>query len=117
MADDPRTTGPFSIDDDAGDSGGPALIVRSGSLAGVVHQLQKPEVTVGRSPSCDIFLDDITVSRDHARLTLADGTVKLIDLDSLNGTYVNRRRIEDPEPLRHGDELQIGKFRLAFISG
>jgi pSer/pThr/pTyr-binding forkhead associated (FHA) protein len=91
--------------------------VRSGSLEGVVHQLKEPEVTVGRSPSCDIFLDDITVSRNHARLTLAGGAVKLIDLDSLNGTYVNRRRIEDPEPLSHGDELQIGKFRLAFISG
>lgn len=117
MVDDARTTGPFSIDDDAGDSTGPALVVRSGSLAGVVHQLEAPEVTVGRSPSCDIFLDDITVSRNHARLTLADGAVKLVDLDSLNGTYVNRRRIEDSETLSHGDELQIGKFRLAFISG
>jgi pSer/pThr/pTyr-binding forkhead associated (FHA) protein len=117
VADDPRTTGPFSIDDDAGDAGGPALIVRSGSLTGVVHQLEEPDVTVGRSPTCDIFLDDITVSRNHARLTLADGVVTLEDLDSLNGTYVNRRRIVEPETLSHGDELQIGKFRLAFISG
>ena len=115
MADDSRTTGPFSIDD-AGDAEGPALVVRSGSLSGVVHQLG-PEVIVGRSPDSDIFLDDITVSRHHARLRAADGGVTLTDLDSLNGTYVNRRRIEEPESLQHGDELQIGKFRLAFISG
>ena len=117
MADDPRTTGPFSLDDAAGDGGRPALIVRSGSLAGVVHPLESPEVSIGRSPSSDIFLDDITVSRDHAVLALAEGGVTLRDLDSLNGTYVNRRRIESAEPLQHGDELQIGKFRLAFIAG
>lgn len=114
MADDQGTTGPFSIDD-AGDVGGAALVVRSGSLSGVIHQL-RAEVIVGRSPDCDIFLDDITVSRHHARITSADGRVTLTDLDSLNGTYVNRRRIEERESLRHGDELQIGKFRLAFIS-
>jgi pSer/pThr/pTyr-binding forkhead associated (FHA) protein len=117
VAEDSGTTGPFSLDDEGEGGAGPALVVRSGSLAGVVHQLQKAQVTIGRSPSCDIFLDDVTVSRNHAELSVADGVVELSDMDSLNGTYVNRRRIEEPEILKNGDELQIGKFRLAFISG
>lgn len=116
MADDPGTTGPFSLDDESGRGANPALVVRSGSLAGVVHQLGAPEVSIGRSPGCDIFLDDVTVSRNHARLSYGDGVVTIADLSSLNGTYVNRRRIEEPEELTHGDELQIGKFRLSFIS-
>ena len=70
---------------------------------------------VGRSPAADVFLDDVTVSRDHAQLVATTEGVVLRDLGSLNGTYVNRRRIEDDELLHDGDELQIGKFRLTYI--
>jgi len=71
-------------------------------------------VTLGRDPKCDIFLDDVTVSRKHAEVTVGD-EVTLADLGSLNGTYVNRRRIDTAEALLDGDEIQIGKFRLVFI--
>lgn len=117
------TTGPFSIGDgdhDAPNLGGaiegPALAVRAGGgLSGQVFRLAGDQITIGRDASCDIFLDDVTVSRKHATVTLTSGTV-LEDLGSLNGTYVNRRRIDDPEILADGDEVQIGKFRLAFIA-
>jgi hypothetical protein len=118
-------TGGFSLDEEeasgwaAAGVGGPALAVRSGGgLAGQLFPLDGARLTVGRSPSSDIFLDDVTVSRNHAVLSRgSDGIILLEDLGSLNGTYVNRRRIEAPERLEDGDELQIGKFRLAFIGG
>ena len=69
------------------------------------------------SPRADVFLDDVTVSRNHAVITRPDAGTALRDLGSLNGTYVNRRRIEDEELLEDGDELQIGKFRLTFLAG
>mgnify|MGYP000972670911 CR=1 FL=1 len=75
--------------------------------------LKPGRTTVGRSPDCDIFLDDVTVSRSHAIVT-RDGTRFLLeDRGSLNGTFLNRRRIEIGE-LEDGDELQIGKYRLTF---
>ena len=96
---------------------GPALVVRSGGgRAGEHFSLQEESVTVGRSPDCDIFLDDVTVSRKHAELLQEDGRFTIRDLGSLNGTYVNRRRI-DSSPLSDGDELQIGKYRLTFLVG
>jgi pSer/pThr/pTyr-binding forkhead associated (FHA) protein len=114
---DPGTTGPFSLEEGL-EVEGPSLVVRSGSLEGVAFPLEGDNVTVGRSPSCEIFLNDVTVSRNHARITIAPGTgVRLRDLGSLNGTYVNRRRIEEEEVLEHGDELQIGKFRLVYFAG
>jgi pSer/pThr/pTyr-binding forkhead associated (FHA) protein len=92
--------------------------VRSGGgLSGQLFPLDIDRLTVGRSPSSDIFLDDVTVSRNHAVLSRGSDGVVLEDLGSLNGTYVNRRRIEARERLEDGDELQIGKFRLAFIAG
>ncbi len=120
-----ETTGPFAIGDadlEAGGVGGavvegPALAVRSGGgISGEIFRLAGERVTVGRDPHSDIFLDDVTVSRDHAVVLVAGGVVTLQDLGSLNGTYVNRRRIDTPEQLADGDELQIGKFRLAFIA-
>ena len=73
--------------------------------------------TVGRHPDRDIFLDDITVSRRHAEfLHGADGLYSVRDVGSLNGTYVNRERA-DTAVLHHGDEVQIGKFKLVFFSG
>ena len=72
-------------------------------------------VTIGRRPVSDIFLDDVTVSRDHAILVRRGSEYYLDDCGSLNGTYVNRRRIESHR-LTHGDELQVGKYKLAFLS-
>jgi hypothetical protein len=96
---------------------GPALVVRSGGgRAGEHFSPQGERTTIGRSPDCDIFLDDVTVSRKHAELLQEDGRFTINDLGSLNGTYVNRRRIES-SPLSDGDELQIGKYRLTFLMG
>lgn len=94
------------------DSG--VLIVRSGSQAGATFTLRDPLTRLGRHPDSEIILDDITVSRRHADVErTADGYVAR-DAGSLNGTYVNQQRI-DEAPLRQGDELQVGKFRLVFF--
>jgi hypothetical protein len=94
---------------------GPALVVRSGGgRAGEHFVPQEDSTTIGRSPDCDIFLDDVTVSRQHAILRRSDGQFVIEDQGSLNGTFVNRRRIETAE-LADGDELQIGKYRLTFL--
>ena len=95
---------------------GPALVVRSGGgRAGETFPLTGERITVGRSPECEIFLDDVTVSRKHAVLLQRDGAYVIEDEGSLNGTFVNRRRVESAE-LEDGDELQIGKYRLTFMS-
>ena len=95
---------------------GPALVVRSGGGRAGEHFLPQGErTTIGRSPDCDIFLDDVTVSRNHAVLLDNSGRFTIEDQGSLNGTYVNRRRVESAE-LEDGDELQIGKYRLTFLS-
>jgi pSer/pThr/pTyr-binding forkhead associated (FHA) protein len=91
------------------------LIVRRGPAAGTKFVLDKDLVAVGRHPQSDIFLNDITVSRRHAEI-IRDGTeYHVTDLGSLNGTYVNRERV-DKSGLASGDELQIGKFRLLFLA-
>lgn len=94
---------------------GTFLVIRSGGdREGEVVPLSGDAFTVGRSPQNDLFLDDVTVSRHHARVVLdADGFLAE-DLNSLNGTYVNRRRIERHQ-LVDGDQLQIGKFKLEFL--
>jgi FHA domain/zinc-ribbon domain len=95
---------------------GPALVVRAGGgRTGEVFPLDEERVTVGRSPDCGIFLDDVTVSRKHAVLVARDNRFFIEDQGSLNGTFLNRKRIESTE-LRDGDELQIGKYRLTFLS-
>ena len=94
---------------------GPALVVRSGGgRAGEHFSPTGDRTTIGRSPDNDIFLDDVTVSRMHAVLVARDGGFAVEDQGSLNGTFVNRRRI-DSAPLENGDELQIGKYRLTFV--
>ena len=95
---------------------GPALIVRSGGgRTGETFLLEGDETTIGRSPECDIFLDDVTVSRRHAIVRRGSGGLEIEDLGSLNGTYLNRKRIESPARLSDDDELQIGKYRLTFL--
>jgi hypothetical protein len=95
---------------------GAALVIRAGGgRAGESFPLDGDRLTVGRRPDSDIFLDDVTVSRDHAVLVRRGNDYFLDDLGSLNGTYVNRRRIESHR-LADGDELQIGKYKLAYLS-
>jgi FHA domain/zinc-ribbon domain len=95
---------------------GPALVVRSGGgRTGETFPLEAERTLIGRSPDCEIFLDDVTVSRKHAVLQRRDKTFVIEDLGSLNGTFVNRHRIETGE-LTDNDELQIGKYRLTFLS-
>ena len=72
-------------------------------------------MTIGRSPDADVFLDDVTVSRDHAVLVRRSARWYLDDFGSLNGTYVNRRRIESHR-LEDGDELQVGKYKLTYLA-
>ena len=92
------------------------LVVKRGPNAGSRFILDKTVVTAGRHPESDIFLDDVTVSRRHAEFTqVADG-YEVADTGSLNGTYVNREAVES-SALANGDEVQIGKFRLVFLTG
>jgi hypothetical protein len=94
---------------------GPALVVRSGGgMAGQSFQPPEGRTLIGRSPECAIFLDDVTVSRRHAELVREGDVFTIRDLGSLNGTYVNRRRIES-QALADDDEVQIGKYRLTFL--
>jgi FHA domain/zinc-ribbon domain len=95
---------------------GPALVVRSGGgRSGETFTPGGERTTIGRSPDCGIFLDDVTVSRRHAALVQRNGRWFVEDQGSLNGTFVNRRRVETAE-LSDGDELQVGKYRLTFLT-
>ena len=92
------------------------LVVTRGPNAGTRLALTKPVTTVGRHPDSDIFLDDITVSRRHAEVQRVASGFVVRDVGSLNGTYLNRERVEE-SPLKNEDELQVGKFRLVFFAG
>jgi pSer/pThr/pTyr-binding forkhead associated (FHA) protein len=105
---------PVDVGDVAAQSG--ALVVRSGGgRVGQSFPLSGEKMTIGRSPETDVFLDDVTVSREHATLVRRGGDWLLDDAGSLNGTYVNRQRV-DSHRLEDGDELQIGKFKLTFFA-
>ncbi len=96
--------------------GSALLVAHEGPNRGARFLLDQDNVTVGRHPDADIFLDDVTVSRQHATFQrLADG-FKVVDAGSLNGTYINNDRVDSIE-LRTGMELQIGKFRLSYYAG
>ena len=95
--------------------GSALLLVMRGPNAGSRFRLDGELTTAGRHPDSDIFLDDVTVSRRHAEFYRHDGKFTVRDVGSLNGTYVNRERIEEAE-LTGGDEVQIGKFRLLFLT-
>ncbi len=92
------------------------LVVTRGPNSGSRFALDEPLVTAGRHPDSVIFLDDITVSRRHAEVRQVEGGYQLADVGSLNGTYLNRERVETA-PLKDGDELQIGTFKLLFLAG
>jgi hypothetical protein len=95
---------------------GPTLVIRAGGgRVGESFPLTDSRMTVGRRPDSDVFLDDVTVSRDHALLVRRGDEWYLDDCGSLNGTYVNRSRIESHR-LADGDELQIGKYKLSYLS-
>ena len=105
---------PVDVDEVA--AGGGALVIRSGGgRVGQSFALTGGRMTVGRSPDAEVFLDDVTVSRDHAVLVRRHGGWYLDDSGSLNGTYVNRKRIESHR-LEDGDELQVGKYKLTYLA-
>jgi FHA domain len=105
---------PVDVGDVAAESG--ALVIRAGGgRVGQSFPLHGERMTIGRSPDAEIFLDDVTVSRDHAVLVRRSGQWFLDDSGSLNGTYVNRRRI-DSHKLEDGDELQVGKYKLTYLA-
>ena len=93
-----------------------ALIVRRGRNAGSRYVLDSELTTAGRHPDSDIFLDDVTVSRRHVEFHREGGGFSVHDVGSLNGTYVNREPV-DVASLAGGDEVQIGKFRLVYLTG
>ena len=98
------------------EKGAGVLVVRSGDRSGERFLLRRGTVDVGRHPDSMICLDDVTVSRRHALIEIGDGDYRIQDMGSLNGTYINQNRIESGT-LRHGDELQIGKYRMVFFDG
>lgn len=125
--DEQSTTATYVIDDQTGElrpvdvdrvaEGGGALVIRSGGgRTGQSFPLRGERMTIGRTPDAEIFLDDVTVSRDHAVLVRRQGGWWLDDSGSLNGTYVNRSRI-DSHRLEDGDELQVGKYKLTYLAG
>ena len=96
--------------------GSALLVVKRGPNAGSRFLLDRPTTSAGRHPDSDIFLDDVTVSRRHAEFQREGESFTVADAGSLNGTYVNREPV-DTAPLANGDEVQIGKFRLVFLTG
>ncbi|HLM08751.1 MAG TPA: FHA domain-containing protein [Thermoleophilaceae bacterium] len=94
---------------------GATLVIRAGGgRSGEAFNISGERMTIGRSPEAEIFLDDVTVSRNHALLVRRRDGLYIDDLGSLNGTYVNRRRIESHR-LHNGDELQVGKYKLTYL--
>ena len=99
----------------SGEPRGPALVVRAGGgRAGETFDMAGLRTLIGRSPDCHVFLDDVTVSRRHAEVVHENEDYVIRDLGSLNGTFVNRHRIES-SVLATDDEVQIGKYRMTFL--
>jgi pSer/pThr/pTyr-binding forkhead associated (FHA) protein len=92
------------------------LVVRHGPETGSSYRLELPSTAIGRHPDSDVFLDDITVSRRHVVIDRSDDGYTMRDVGSLNGTYVNRERVDEAR-LKYGDEVQIGRYRLSFVVG
>ncbi len=125
---DARESGDTTITYQVGDTGelqpvdldrvvaeGATLVIRAGGgRAGETFAVAGERMAIGRTPEAEVFLDDVTVSRNHALLVRRRDGLYIDDLGSLNGTYVNRRRIESHR-LADGDELQIGKYKLTYL--
>ncbi|MGA7229094.1 MAG: FHA domain-containing protein [Acidimicrobiia bacterium] len=95
---------------------GYALVVEKGPRAGMTYMLPAGNTTVGRHPESDIFLNDVTVSRQHCRFVISDGELKVEDSGSTNGTYVNDARV-DSARLQAGDEVLVGRFHFVVAHG
>jgi hypothetical protein len=118
------TTVQYEVDDATGElkpldpeqaaAGGVLVIRAGGGRAGESFELSGDRMAIGRSPDAQVFLDDVTVSRNHALLVRRRDGLYIDDLGSLNGSYVNRHRIESHK-LQPGDELQIGKYKLTYL--
>jgi pSer/pThr/pTyr-binding forkhead associated (FHA) protein len=106
--------GEFPFPEDELEPGQALLLVKHGPNAGSTFMIESDVTSAGRSPQSDVFLDDITVSRKHAEFRRHEDGFYIHDLGSMNGTYVNRERV-DVTKLAAGDEVQIGKFRLVFF--
>jgi pSer/pThr/pTyr-binding forkhead associated (FHA) protein len=106
----------LKVSPDELEAGAALLVVRKGPNEGSKYVLDAEVTRAGRHPDSDIFLDDITVSRRHAEIIRRTDGFQVLDVGSLNGTYVNRDRVEEAK-LSNGDELQIGKFKLVFFTG
>ena len=91
------------------------VVVHRGANKGSRYLISEERTSIGRSPESEIFLDDVTVSRSHAVIERNGSTFALNDLGSLNGTYINNRSLKTSS-LTSGDEIQIGKFHLIFVS-
>ncbi len=105
---------PVDVEEEV-DKAGAALVVRSGGgRAGESFTVDRDRMSIGRTPDAAVFLDDVTVSRNHALIVRRRDGLYIDDLGSLNGTYVNRKRIES-HLLVDGDEIQIGKFKISFL--
>ena len=105
---------PVDIDQEV-EQAGAALVIRSGGgRSGESFTIDQDRMSIGRSPDAEVFLDDVTVSRNHALLVRRKDGLYIDDLGSLNGTYVNRRRIESHK-LEEGDEIQVGKYKLSYL--
>ena len=101
--------------DEVVEKAGAALVIRAGGgRAGESFTLEDDKISIGRTPDAGVFLDDVTVSRNHALLVRRRDGLYIDDLGSLNGTYVNRHRIESHQ-LDDGDEIQIGKYKLSYL--
>ena len=120
-----ETTEAYTVDDVTGElrpvdldrvaSQGASLVIRTGGgRGGETFPLDADRMTIGRNPDAEVFLDDVTVSRNHAMLVRRPDGIYIDDLGSLNGTYVNKRRIESHR-LVDGDELQVGKYKLTYL--
>jgi hypothetical protein len=120
-----ETTEAYTVDDTTGElkpvdlesvtARGASLVIRSGGgRGGEAFPLDSDRATIGRNPDAEVFLDDVTVSRNHAMLVRRPDGIYIDDLGSLNGTYVNKRRIESHR-LVDGDELQVGKYKLTYL--
>jgi pSer/pThr/pTyr-binding forkhead associated (FHA) protein len=105
---------PIDLEDEV-EQVGAALVIRSGGgRAGESFPVDEERMSIGRTPDAAVFLDDVTVSRNHALVVQRQDGHYIDDLGSLNGTYVNRRRIESHR-LEDGDEIQVGKYKLSYL--